>query len=326
MERTFTSIFAKEFADYCAMRTSGGYGFKTAIRELALLDRYLTEHPPYEKALKREAVSDWARQGNRKARTKNSKISTVRGFANYLNAIGIEASVPESIRESPTYAPYLFTDEELARVFESLDVLTADKGALVASAKMMPMLMRLLYGTGIRLGEALSLKWEDVDIENGVITVRHAKNDCERFVPMSLTLTKILESYWASGICASLPKSLVFEDAYGQIMKQGQVRKLFGRAVKSADIVFAPAEVRERGICPHCLRHLFTMHSFLKMESEGRPFIESAPYLSTYLGHRDIRCTDKYLKSSHTLHKAEHQVMECVIGNVFPEAVFSDEC
>jgi hypothetical protein len=55
------------------------------------------------------------------------------------------------------------------------------------------------------------------------------------------------------------------------------------------------------------------------MESEGRSFIESNPYLSTYLGHKNLRCTDKYLKSSYVLHTGEHAQIEAVTGFVFPE-------
>ncbi|MDR1184099.1 MAG: tyrosine-type recombinase/integrase [Coriobacteriales bacterium] len=321
-----TSIFSEEIDDYIAMRAADGRDLVSARRELSSLDRFLTERPPAKKALERESVFEWVRQRPLKAITRNSKLSVIRGFAAYLRALGMDASVPESTRASSAYVPYLLTQDELARIFEKLDSLVIEKGVLVNPAKMVPMLIRLLYGTGLRLGEALALKWDDIDQDGAVLLIRHAKGDCQRYVPISLSLAEILNCYKVSGICAGAPRSAVFADAFGKVMTQGQARRLFTMAVKAAGIVLAPAEAGERGICPHCLRHLFVMHSYLKMEHEGRPFIESSPYLCAYLGHKDLRCTDKYLKGSYLLHKGEHAVMEGAIGHIFPEAVATDGC
>ena len=54
----------------------------------------------------------------------------------------------------------------------------------------MPVLMRMLYGCGLRVSEALNLTVKDVDLENGILYIRHAKNDKERLVPMSASLTE----------------------------------------------------------------------------------------------------------------------------------------
>ena len=54
----------------------------------------------------------------------------------------------------------------------------------------MPLLFRMLYGCGLRISEALALLKSDVDLKDGVLHIRHGKNDRERIVPMSVSLTE----------------------------------------------------------------------------------------------------------------------------------------
>lgn len=54
------------------------------------------------------------------------------------------------------------------------------------------MFLRLMFGCGLRIGETLSLKIKDVDFGIGVLTLRHAKGDQQRLVPMHCTLTNII--------------------------------------------------------------------------------------------------------------------------------------
>lgn len=72
----------------------------------------------------------------------------------------------------------------------------------------------------------------------------------------------------------------------------------------------------------HCFRHLFTIQSFLKSESEGRPFEESVPFVSTYLGHSGMTGTEKYLKADYTFYKGSHQRVERHVNHLFPEVTF----
>ncbi len=65
------------------------------------------------------------------------------------------------------------------------------------------MLLRMLLGCGLRLGEPLAARVKDVNFHNGTILICHAKNDKQRVVPMDRTLTEMLESYCiAMGIFA----------------------------------------------------------------------------------------------------------------------------
>jgi integrase len=316
---TFTSIIAQEIEDYLAMRAASGIGTSRARHHLMSLDSYCVRAGLGAKELPRELVEQWSDAAGGSAHARRSRLSAVRGLAAYLNALGVSAHVPRLPKCGSSYTPYLFTEDEADALFASIDGMCVQGDEAPSAVAMMPMLVRVLYGTGLRLGEALALRWEDVDMRTGVLLVRKAKNDRQRYVPMGASLTAILNNYRTSGICARKGCLPVFSDPSGKVMSQGQARGLFSMALADAGIANARTRKGERGICPHCLRHTFTVRSFLKMEEEGRPFLESNPYLSAYLGHENLACTDQYLKSSHIMHLREHERMEDACEGVFPE-------
>jgi len=63
------------------------------------------------------------------------------------------------------------------------------------------------------------------------------------------------------------------------------------------------------------------LHSFLKAEAEGRTFLETVPFLSTYLGHAGILETDKYLKARHEMYRESHEAIAAYTNDVFPEDI-----
>ncbi|MDR3314879.1 MAG: tyrosine-type recombinase/integrase [Coriobacteriales bacterium] len=325
MPETFASVIATEIDDYLAMREAGGIGSTQTRYHLLSLDGFCIRSGLDRKELPREVVEQWADAQPGSVNVRRSRLSTVRGLAVYLNALGIPAYMPHLPKRGSTYTPYLFTEEELAALFASTDALHGQRGRLSSAVEMMPVLFRVLYGTGLRLGEALSLRWEDVDEQAGVLLIRKAKNDRQRYTPMSASLGSILTAYRSSGICAHSASSTIFSDPSGKTVTQTQVRSLFERALADIGIENPRTSRGQRGICPHCLRHLFTVHSFLKMEEEGRSFLESNPYLSAYLGHENLACTNQYLNSSHTMHRREQAKMEDACEGVFPEVDFDEQ-
>jgi len=96
----------------------------------------------------------------------------------------------------------------------------------------------------------------------------------------------------------------------------------FARVLRSAGIEYVKENPNDRGPCPHCLRHLFVYDSFLKSESEGRSFEETAPYLSAYLGHESLSALEKYLSKDYTLYRNSHQRVNDYVKGVFPEVSF----
>jgi len=182
----------------------------------------------------------------------------------------------------------------------------------------MPILIRLLYCCGIRLGEALSLRWCNIDLDDGVICILQAKNMKQRFVPVKQSMSDILRIFYKSNLFES-NQDFLFSNKKGTPYSQGVIRHHFVKILKIAGIANVKTQRSERGVCLHCFRHTFVMQSFLKSELEGRTFEENVPYLSTFLGHDSIMETDKYLRANYLMYTDTHDKINDYINDVFPE-------
>jgi integrase len=114
----------------------------------------------------------------------------VRRFAVYLHTIDPATNVPPPgvfprHRRRPT--PYLWSPAEITRLLDGASALRSPLRAATHET-----LFGLLAATGMRLGEAIGLGRNDVDLHTGVVTIREAKLDRERLVPLHPTATAAL--------------------------------------------------------------------------------------------------------------------------------------
>jgi len=327
MRYEYTSALHQEFNDYLTLRASAGIK-ETYVKTnyvLAELDRFLVGIGATEKTLTEETLIKWLQSMDVKPSTKRKKVSAIRGLAKYLSSLGIEAFTPELPRSSNDYVPYVFSEDEFARIITQADNLAQQSYVSdIQATDQIPILIRLLYGCGLRLGEALALRWKDVVLSTGVLLIVYSKNEKQRIVPMSGSMIEICRAYRYSGLCGSGETDYLFGNPKGIPYSQIRIRELFNIVLQKADIGYVRSAKYERGPCLHCLRHLFALRSFAKAESEGRSFIDSVPYLSTYLGHDSIMETDKYLNFSYEMYPDAHEAISAYTSGVFPKAVIAE--
>ena len=165
---------ATEMNGYLNLVSDTGRGIEHINSLFKSLDQYLNEHHHADKSLPEEVVSAWMATRQVKSCTKAGNISCINGFAQYLVSLGFEACVPEPPKVSHDYVPYVFSEEEWMRIVSAADNsysgLRPDR-----SSQIFPVLLRILYGCGLRVSEGLSIRWTDIDLETGVITVREGK-------------------------------------------------------------------------------------------------------------------------------------------------------
>src|SRR6202007_1127917 len=97
-------------------------------------------------------------------------------------------------RNPSTFVPRLLTDEELGRFFQAVDALQPTARSPLRHL-VMPEVFRLLYGCGFRVREVLKLRVRDVDLNQGIITVRQGKFRKDRLVPPVLLGVPRLRKY-----------------------------------------------------------------------------------------------------------------------------------
>jgi site-specific recombinase XerD len=190
---TLTSVFAENIRDYLRLQKEAGKYVDKPKCYLRSLDRFLTEQNVTEKVLDEALVVKWMASKSVAQATKSNMYKAAKGFSEYIASLGYPASVPEPVRVPLTYVPYIFSESEIDNIFVAAD--NINPNSYVISKFQFAMLLRLLYGCGLRLGEALSLKKSDIDSENGVLLIRGAKGNRDRFVPMEYSLSLVLNNY-----------------------------------------------------------------------------------------------------------------------------------
>jgi len=320
----FTSVLMDELYGFYALREASLSKDTLAHDRSSLFsfDRYLSENNVEEKVLSEKVISEWMKSLNIRKRTLANKVILIRLFAKYLNGIGISAFIPEIPKAANDYVPYLFSDYELTSIFESADniVKVGHRAICPLMQFEIPMVLRMLYGCGMRIGEALSIRIKDIDFDDGIIIMTHTKGDKQRLVPMHISLTIMLRQYClAMGLMGKSDSPLFPSAAFDIPMQKHVAKDKFVRILGETDIALRDRHKHERGPCLHCFRHVFAFKSFTQAENAGRTVDDSVPYLSTYLGHETLNETAKYLKFSSDLFPEALELFEDYTVDIFPE-------
>ena len=293
----FESVFAPEFKGYLALRGSQGHQHLREAHYLKTLDKYIVSNNVTERSLTPATVEGWIQSlpPEMSVNTKIVYVSHYTQFAKYLGTLGIAAFIPERPIDDKTYSPYVFSDNEISRLFNAADNIAENTGSQTFAGIEFPLILRLLYGCGLRLREALKLRVADVDLQTGVLMILNAKGNKDRLVPMDISLTKILRLFMITQRANAPTGSYLFPNRKGEQYADAIVRIWFNQALEKAGIIKPDLPRYSRNICLHCLRHTFAVSSFRKQDHAGVDMYAAAPYLSTYMGHKKIYGTQKYL-------------------------------
>jgi len=322
MNYTFSSIFKDEMTDFLKLRTNRGISSEDHYI-LQRFDRYLVEHGIIEKALPAVIVDGFIAHyhAGRSNKTIQGYVSFYSQFAKYLMTLGIAAFIPDYVRAAQDYIPYIFSKDEINLIFTAADNMKI-KGLtkrLMLRRLQIPMLLRLLYGCGLRLGEALALRLENVDFEIGVLSILNAKGHKDRLVPMEQGVSMILRRYCETILPDKDGSKLLFEGDGGTPLSQDYVGVRFRHILKEAGID-VPSPKGKRGVCLHCLRHTFAVHSFRMQDKAGIDNYNVSPALSVYLGHYKLTGTQKYLhmtaENSEDIWNITNEISKSIIPGV----------
>jgi integrase/recombinase XerD len=157
-------------------------------------------------------------------------------------------------------------------------------------------LILLLYGSGLRIGEALRVTLRDVDVVERTIVVRNTKFFKTRLVPIGPKLAQELAAHVELRRQLPLPAgddSPLFTTRTGRGWPYQHVIALFQRVRRAAGIECPTGELRPPRL--HDLRHTAAVHRVLTWYRSGDDVQRLLPQLATYLGHIDIKSTQRYL-------------------------------
>jgi len=293
-----------------------GYKYKGIDGQLMNFDNFLLGKD-CKTSLSKEFIMEWVEwKPHQKAETVRCNIRTMRVFADFLNRNGITAyRVPKHAepRRTNDFTPYIFTYEEIEKIFAVLDGFRFGK----ISPKrhlVFPLLIRVLAFCGLRVSEALNLNVQDIDFEQGYFTLRDAKNRQDRIIPLDENLKNRFNAYKEQ-------MNFTFGDEFFFPAPDGGPYAIFSVATIFRNAMFeAGIPYRGRGKGPrlHDLRHTFAVHSLQKLTREGKSSQAALPILMTYIGHKSVDATSRYIHLSAESYPALLKQMEATFGDLIP--------
>ena len=319
----FNSIYSDHLEHYCSLRRTilSESAWKHELCYLKRFDDYVSTRLKSFGCISYSFIHEWIRTLSGKSSSKANEIIVVRQFLNYLIVSGERAAIPSVPKVHDDYIPYIFSDVELEQIFSSADnVIRKDPRVDPYLSIEFPVILRLLYCCGLRIGETVRISMEDVDLPNGILRMIHTKGDKHRLVPMASGMTDILTKYcMAMGLLGANTGWLFPSSRNESHISDKAVKRQFESILRENGIYPVNHKKHERGPCLHCMRHVFAFRSFAQAEREGRNMEYTIPFLSIYLGHDSLNETVKYLKFSNELYPESIDIFGEFMKELLPE-------
>jgi integrase len=312
------SGIAKAARKYISLKQQTGLKFESQERYLRHFDSFYYRNGFEGSTLTKEIVNDFIYDPNERPVSHHNKEVLMRDFAIYLVDRGHHAYVAEVKTKLPRckFVPRILTDDETCRMFKAIDNYPQTQMSYRNTVD--PVLFRFLYGTGVRISEALNLVLNDINVESGIATIRAAKNMKDRLIPMADSLTKRIIIFMNNFHRYSDRKMWLFPSCHhGTTM--GQMDK--STAYNHFRDYLLMADIPHTAVGPrvHSFRHGFAVKCLKNWVLDGNDLTVLLPYLSAYMGHSDFRATQYYLRLTSDLYPEIVRRVEAEFGYVIPE-------
>jgi integrase/recombinase XerC len=209
---------------------------------------------------------------NYKKKTLSRKIATLKSFFKFLNRQELIETNPMVHIISPKLEkslPKFMYEYQIESLMKAPDLNTPiglrDRA-----------IMEVLYASGIRVSELVSIKLKDIDLDLGTINVT-GKGNKERIVPIGSYAIEAIRNYYQSGFLENKGEYL-FYGVRGKRLGDRSVRSLLDSYIKKVSTTL--------NISPHTFRHSFATH-LLERGSDLR-------VVQTFLGHESLSTTQIY--------------------------------
>ncbi len=216
------------------------------------------------------------------------RYATSRGFVDYVPLPATVPKMPERM------VPYIYSTGELQRLINP--AAPEQIGFRKLQRHTFRAVLLLLYGAGLRIGEAVAVTLQDVDLDAAVITIRDTKFHKTRLVPVGLKLNQAMAQYAAQRKEAGHSQNA---DAPFFVLRRGGalsvqiVQQAFTRLRKYAGVGRADGARYQPRL--HDMRHSFSVRRLTSWYEQGADVQKLLPQLATYLGHVSIAATQVYL-------------------------------
>lgn len=290
----FESVLGNVIEDFISEKMACGYRYGTAAQLLRRFDRFLVESDWKTRALPKALIENWTkRREHESVLTHRNRFNITRQLLEFMRNRGLDVFVPDTrfvpiVRRA--FAPYIYSQEEMRRLIQAADQLRPFPSSPERHI-VLPEVFRLLYGCGLRAGEALGLTLADTDLDQGILTIRDAKFGKNRLVPIDPALTARLKCM-RKRLGNRSPRAFLFPARNQERYAVSSISCVFRGLLNKSGI---PYQGRRKGPRLHDLRHTFAVHRMTMWYEGGIDLGAMLPILATYMGHQSLLSTQKYL-------------------------------
>jgi integrase/recombinase XerD len=316
MNKHFYGIYGPYMKELVELKCSLGFKYASAEFVLSILDRFTIGRNETAVGVSKELSDAWCRKRDNESNAYHYKRCFIlQSLSSFLCKKGIRSYIPKLPPVKNNFIPYIFSRKEMEGVFSACDNLVSGNNDMRSTVFIMPALIRTLYGTGIRISEALALTNRDVNLQDNYFILRDTKNGTDRLVPFSTSLSEVLKEYvsYRNKLPIGISKdSAFFVKLKGSFCGRDAIYRRFCKVLKLAGIS------KDR-IRVHDLRHTFAVHSLATMAEAGIDLYCSLPVLSIYLGHQSIKATNSYVRLTADMYPDLVKKIDTICFNVFPK-------
>lgn len=318
----YNSVFKIEFQDLVELKRALGFKYESEAIAFKRIDTFFIEINLTNKCITKEISDIWCKKRSYESHANHShRISNMRVFCKHINSIGLPTFIPPKgvAKHPPRYNAHIYTDDELKRFFAAVDKSQSVPSECPFRGDVMPIFFRILYTSGMRVSELRLAKLSDINLNDGYITIREAKNHKERIVPIHPSLVSRCNELKNKIHSTSPDDEYFFMIRPGQPMPLVNVYKNFRRYLEKAGIAHTG-----HGPRVHDFRHTYCVNLLRKWTDEGKDLLAYLPYMRMILGHEGFEETAYYLKLTVDRFPYIKKQLQSSFPNMIEEASFDE--
>lgn len=314
----FRSLLAEDFQLYLDFKRAAGRKFNTEESVLRLFDRFISDLPIVEWTdLSPSLIETFlASRPRTRPRSFNHLLGVIRCFFAWIVIQGRLPHSPVQARPQRTGSqllPFLFGPEQVQRILEIASQLP-DNPRATHRKEVYPLIFRLMYGLGLRVGEVSRLCYKDLDWERRLLVIRETKFGKSRFVPFGPKLGGHIEAYLLKRVAwygQWLPGDPLFSFRHNRPLRTETISQVFHHLLPEIELTIEQGTAMP---CLHCLRHSFAVQTLLRWYRSGIDPGQRLFHLSTFMGHSDPTSTSWYLTVTDDLFSEAGRRFEQLVG------------
>ncbi len=320
----YISCAASLFNDFERYRITSRKWNKRSKQYLQSFDKYCLKEWPDAKELSQDMVNNWCKiRFTEKPNSCSRRVSIVMSCIKYLHERNIhnEIRIPEVPHQNKClYIPHAFTPEELGEFFKACDNIPLKNNTVASRLRklQLPVIFRLLLSSGMRTIEARMLRVEDVNLDEGIISIRKSKGPSQHFVALDDYMLEILRRYdkVISGPSLCPDREYFFPSSKGTPYHDHWLSENFKKLWNESQYGKA---------VPYDLRHYYATFNINSWIGFGLEFNAKFLYLSKSMGHTSVEFTKYYYNLVPALSDVMLELTNDSFNEIIPDVNYEDE-